>query len=421
MSFHSSSPQRVAVKLANRQNDECGSDKAGYYNTPLHVIALFIILILSTVACSFPILARRFPRLPIPRRFLFISRHFGTGVLIATAFVHLLPTAFNSLTNPCLPRFWNKGYPAMAGFIAMLAVFLVVVVEMFFAMKGAKHIHGKEYDELIGEIGLEEMRNGFPETADDEYLQLDSRLDQNTSSRHESYRGNTAFESAETGPGYDSHDKDDDDLDLEELDPYSDETHSLDPESSPRNIGGGGGGHQRRVSESIPLQNPQKQLLQCLLLEAGILFHSIFIGMALSVATGTSFIVLLVAISFHQTFEGFALGSRIASLIPGLFPPSSLKPWLMACAYGTTTPIGQALGLFLHNLYDPASTMGLLMVGFTNAISSGLLLFAGLVELLAEDFLSDSSYESLRGKRRVEACLAVLSGALLMSMVGAFA
>jgi zinc transporter ZupT len=310
----------------------------------------------------------------------------------------------------------------MAGFIAMLAVFLVVVVEMFFAMKGAKHIHGKEYDELIGEIGLEEMRNRYPEAVDDEYLQLDSRADQNTSSHdHESHQNNTtALENTDmlpsTSPGYDSHDKDDDDLDLEDLDPYSDESHNLDPESPPRNTG-----HRRRVSESIPLQNPQKQLLQCLLLEAGILFHSIFIGMALSVATGTSFIVLLVAISFHQTFEGFALGSRIASLIPGLFPPNSLKPWLMACAYGTTTPIGQALGLFLHNLYDPASTMGLLMVGFTNAISSGLLLFAGLVELLAEDFLSDSSYETLRGKRRVEACIAVLGGALLMSMVGAFA
>jgi zinc transporter ZupT len=179
--------------------------------------------------------------------------------------------------------------------------------------------------------------------------------------------------------------------------------------------------HARHDSTTVPLQNPQRQLLQCLLLEAGILFHSIFIGMALSVATGTSFIVLLVAISFHQTFEGFALGSRIASLIPSLFPPSSYKPWLMAFAYGTTTPIGQALGLVLHNLYDPASATGLLMVGFTNAISSGLLLFAGLVELLAEDFLSAESYETLNGWRRVEACLAVLGGAMLMSIVGAFA
>ncbi|THC93124.1 hypothetical protein EYZ11_007404 [Aspergillus tanneri] len=143
--------------------------------------------------------------------------------------------------------------------------------------------------------------------------------------------------------------------------------------------------------------------------------------MALSVATGASFLVLLVAICFHQTFEGFALGSRIASLIPDLFAPTSIKPWLMSLAYGTTTPIGQAIGLMLHNLYDPASTAGLLMVGITNAISSGLLLFAGLVELLAEDFLSDSSYTTLKGRRRVEACVAVASGALLMALVGAFA
>jgi len=157
------------------------------------------------------------------------------------------------------------------------------------------------------------------------------------------------------------------------------------------------------------------------LLEAGILFHSIFIGMALSVATGTAFVVLLVAISFHQTFEGFALGSRIASLIPDLFPPSSIRPWLMALAYGTTTPIGQAIGLILHTIYDPASESGLLMVGFTNAISSGLLIFAGLVELLAEDFLSDASYGTLKGRRRVEACLSVLAGATLMAVVGAWA
>jgi hypothetical protein len=98
-----------------------------------------------------------------------------------------------------------------------------------------------------------------------------------------------------------------------------------------------------------------------------------------------------------------------------------MKPWLMSLAYGTTTPLGQALGLILHNFYDPASATGLLMVGITNAISSGLLLFAGLVELLAEDFLSESSYESLQGRRRVEACVSVACGAILMALVGAFA
>lgn len=169
----------------------------------------------------------------------------------------------------------------------------------------------------------------------------------------------------------------------------------------------------------MPAPEEQKRLmLQCLLLEAGILFHSVFIGMAISVATGPPFVVFLIAIAFHQTFEGLALGSRIAALH---FPKSSPRPWLMVLAYGTTTPIGQAIGLVVHKFYDPQSEMGLIMVGLMNAISSGLLLFAGLVQLLAEDFLTEKSYKTLRGRTRVNAFLAVVAGAVLMAIVGAFA
>ena len=388
-----------------------------------------------TIACSFPVLARRFPRLPIPRRFLFISRHFGTGVLIATAFVHLLPTAFVSLTDPCLPRFWSQTYRAMPGFVAMISVFAVVIVEMFFAMKGAKHVHGSEYDNLIGEVRRGSIRDR--ETSDIDYsglearqvsdnLNLDSmghnsklRTTRASGSSHESDR----LHLADSSP-----DKEDDEDDLDGLDDYMDDdglisgqAHSAQSQPVHRHRSRVSESHHQQTDTDVPIQNPQRQLLQCLLLEAGILFHSIFIGMALSVATGTSFVVLLIAISFHQTFEGFALGSRIASLIPDLFAPNSMKPWLMSLAYGTTTPLGQAIGLVLHNLYDPGSATGLLMVGITNAISSGLLLFAGLVELLAEDFLSESSYETLKGRRRVEACVSVACGALLMAFVGAFA
>jgi zinc transporter 1/2/3 len=230
---------------------------------------------------------------------------------------------------------------------------------------------------------------------------------------------------------------DDSDLDLDELDPHADsDTRPLNRKRSSSEASNGflhpnhhtGHGHDDYASPSDhnPQSNPttndaneKRLILQCLLLEAGILFHSVFIGLALSVSTGPAFIVLLIAIAFHQTFEGLALGSRIAGV--SSFSTTSLKPWIMSLMYGVTTPVGQAIGLGVHGLYDPASQVGLLTVGIVNAVSSGLLLYAGLVQLLAEDFLSDASYAELQGKRRLQACGAVVAGSMLMAFVGAFA
>ena len=395
------------------------------------------VVLTYNTACSFPIIARRFPRLPIPHHALFLSRHFGTGVLIATAFVHLLPTAFVSMTDPCLPAFWNDGYPAMAGLVAMVAVLLVVGIEMFFATRGAGHMHGSEYDKVPeenshanqstvenghalpkrqrgqmprrfsqGPIGDQVRESSATEVA------MDGLLEQQVWSRPPSspkpslvVARNTKAKSNEDNTSQ----TEDSDLDLDELDPTT-SNDGVDLLQSNSHAGA-------KPAELTHTQQ-QKLLLQCFLLEAGILFHSVFIGIALSVSTGSPFAVLLVAISFHQTFEGLALGSRIASVA---LPASSVKPWLMALAYGTTTPIGQAIGLAVHGLYDPKGQGGLLMVGIMNAVSSGLLLFAGLVELLAEDFLSESSYGTLRGRRRIEACGAVVGGAALMALVGAWA
>lgn len=79
------------------------------------------------------------------------------------------------------------------------------------------------------------------------------------------------------------------------------------------------------------------------------------------------------------------------------------------------------MGLATHALYDPNSEVGLVMVGTMNAISSGLLVYASLVELLSEDFLSDESWRLLRGRRRVYACILVFLGSFGMSLIGAWA
>lgn len=327
----------------------------------------------------------------------------------------------------------------MPGFIAMISVMVVVGVEMFFATKGAGHSHSSEYTSVEsgehrpqsrasnGPVRLNHGRSESFRPFKQGHIGSDGE-DMIMEDANHWPNGANGKDSAPASRKHDMGAQDEDsDLDLDELDTQTDSTRML--------VGNGAGNsgnvhkrneHEHEQGDGHPTssslsehQQQQKLLLQCMLLEAGILFHSVFIGMALSVATGTSFIVLLVAISFHQTFEGLALGSRIAAITA--FPRNSPKPWLMALAYGTTTPAGQAIGLLIHNLYDPYSQVGLLMVGIMNAISSGLLLFAGLVELLAEDFLSDHSYETLVGQKRLQACASVLAGSFLMALVGAWA
>ncbi|MCJ1237469.1 hypothetical protein MMC14_005455 [Varicellaria rhodocarpa] len=336
----------------------------------------------------------------------------------------------------------------MAGLIAMTAVLMVVGIEMFFTTRGAGHIHGNDYGnspEEEGHIGHTRKSSGHTRSRNhrpqqlklqgvhgDEDLSGSDLEARGGSSDHLIWGKKSTPNESPTTEGATKYldnnseaEAEDSDLDLDELDPTVDNANLLrfnhtfparsrgssyiQPPSTPSI-------HSSSVSDT---QLQQKLILQCFLLEAGILFHSIFIGMALSISVGAPFIVLLIAISFHQTFEGFALGSRIAA-IPS-FSTTSPKPWLMALAYGLTTPIGQAIGLAVHRLYDPQSQTGLLTVGVTNAVSSGLLLFAGLVELLAEDFLSEGSYASLKGKKRLQACGAVVGGAALMALVGAWA
>ncbi|OBT54973.1 hypothetical protein VE04_04510 [Pseudogymnoascus sp. 24MN13] len=370
----------LLAELARRQEEgerpACGSVQGGDYSTPAHVGALVLILVLSIAGCGFPLISQRANKHKGPNNLVFYSQHFGTGVLIATAFVHLLPTAFVSLTNPCLPWFFNQGYRPLAGVIAMISALIVVGLETTAIPEQGQADQDREYEEST--VGLVDAGswNGEPSPKE------------NGNKTTSDYRG----------------DAEDSDLDLDELDPAT---------------GTNGGTGSRPHAQTLSPEELQKKLMvQCMLLEAGIIFHSVFIGMAVSVATGPPFVVFLIAISFHQTFEGMALGSRIAAI---KFPKGSFKPWLMVLAYGVTTPIGQAIGLAVHTLYDPKSQAGLLMVGVMNAISSGLLLFAGLVQLLAEDFLSEGSYGVLQGKKRVQAFTAVILGATLMAMVGAFA
>jgi zinc transporter 1/2/3 len=80
-----------------------------------------------------------------------------------------------------------------------------------------------------------------------------------------------------------------------------------------------------------------------------------------------------------ETFEGLGIGSRLAYMkLPANF---SWVPVAGAILYGITTPVGIAAGLGVRSTYNPGSTTASIVSGVLDALSSGILLYTGLVEV----------------------------------------
>ena len=61
------------------------------------ISSIFVIFSVSFFLTIFPLLARRFPKLKIPLYGYLFARYFGTGVIVATAFIHLMDPAYGNI------------------------------------------------------------------------------------------------------------------------------------------------------------------------------------------------------------------------------------------------------------------------------------------------------------------------------------
>jgi zinc transporter 1/2/3 len=95
-------------------------------------------------------------------------------------------------------------------------------------------------------------------------------------------------------------------------------------------------------------------------------------------------------------------------------------PWILCAAYGLTTPISIAIGLGVRHSYTPGSKVSLIIQGVLNAVSAGILIYTGLVELLARDFLFDPC-RTKRRSRLLFMVLCTLLGTGIMALIGKWA
>ncbi|KAK7733154.1 high-affinity Zn(2+) transporter zrt1 [Diaporthe eres] len=158
--------------------------------------------------------------------------------------------------------------------------------------------------------------------------------------------------------------------------------------------------------------------LSVLVMEAGILFHSILIGLTLVVAGDSFYQTLLIVIVFHQFFEGLALGARI-SLLPG-----SIFPWkfAMAIAFALITPIGMAIGIGVLNTFNGNNPSTVITFGTLDALSAGILVWVGVVDMWARDWVIEGGELLSSGiLKTLGAGVSLCAGMVLMGVLGKWA
>jgi len=125
------------------------------------------------------------------------------------------------------------------------------------------------------------------------------------------------------------------------------------------------------------LDSVATQIIGIAILEFGVALHSVLIGLTLAV--DEDFKILFIVLVFHQTFEGLGIGSRLAFLeLPRGY---NWVPVAGAVLYGLTTPIGIAAGLGVRNTYNPGTATASIVSGVMDSLSSGILIYTGLVEV----------------------------------------
>jgi len=177
-------------------------------------------------------------------------------------------------------------------------------------------------------------------------------------------------------------------------------------------------GHAHDHVHSILLESGIQKTISAYLLEFGITVHSVFIGLTVGVADDPTVTALLVALVFHQFFEGVALGARIADAnIP------HITEFALTSIFSLAAPIGIAIGIGVVYSLNPDGESFLMIQGTFDAVCGGILLYIGYM-LLLKDFPEDME-KHCTGKESEEAkragmFFALWLGAGLMAFIGKY-
>jgi zinc transporter 1/2/3 len=294
--------------------------------------SVFVIFFVSTFVTMFPLLAQKFKwRLSI--WFYLFAKFFGAGVIIATAFVHLMDPSYGSIGgDSCVGMWGNWAIYSWVPALMLASIFGVFLTELF-----SEVYVERKYGYSAEDIDVQKMLTQKPEeqtVVPDEacYLGEDCAVCDETQSKKDSVA-------------------------VEERSITSSNTYEF-----------------------------KTQFAAFLILEFGVIFHSVIIGLNLGSTDYDEFKTLYIVLVFHQSFEGLGIGARL-SAIPWPKSKPEIYKYLLCLAYGLVTPISVAIGIGVRTTYSGSTYTANVVSGTLDALSAGILVYTGMVEFLARDFI----------------------------------
>jgi solute carrier family 39 (zinc transporter), member 1/2/3 len=118
---------------------ECSSGNEYDGRLGLRISSIFVILIGSLLGSTVPVLLARASKVRVPKSVFFVTKYFGSGVIIATAFIHLLAPAVEALGSPCLDEndpITQYAWPEGICLMTVFAMFLAELLVSHYAMSG---------------------------------------------------------------------------------------------------------------------------------------------------------------------------------------------------------------------------------------------------------------------------------------------
>ncbi|KAF9186389.1 high-affinity Zn(2+) transporter zrt1 [Haplosporangium sp. Z 767] len=347
----------------------------GEYVVWHHIVALLVLIVIAGLGCVIPMIIRANNR---TRFAVQCGKYFGAGVVLSVAFVHILPEALFTLTHPCLSKAFTEDFPGYAPLIMMISGLTMLVIEFMASSLVFKLDAQKKSDAAMAasDNGLESAAHA----RDGDHKEHHSKAEEVGHDSDASINSNSAAAAH-------NHSSEGDDCN---------HAHGLVFFQD-------GPGVSTKISTYM--------------LEMGIALHSVFIGIALGVLSGSEFLAMTIAICFHQFFEGIALGSRIADL-------TFRKRWMpviLVLIFALVTPLGVAIGMGMRTSYKANSVENLIATGVCDSIAGGVLLYTAFVTLLGGDILYSNKFRAESRANKASYLIAVWLGAIAMAVLALWA